>query len=641
MRSDDGEIIVTMRKKSTPTDFGKLLAAQKPQRLRAAAEARLVDGPAIGTANRPAEELLHELQVYQIELEMQNEGLKEAQIALEASRDRFVDFYERSPVAYLTLSDKGLIADINLTGASLLGVERRSLLKHPFSRFVAREDQDLWHSHFFSVLKHGDKLNCELTLELAERVRCPVRIDSLRLLKDGQPPSMRIVITDTSQRKQAEMALLESEEHYRRLSEDMPLFVSTILPDGTLTYANAALCKLVAMSPAELTGRIFFDFLSTSDREMVKERLASLTPENPVETHLQWHTRSDEVDTCQQWTNRAFFDPFGKLVSVQAFGEDITERKLAEDHLQEEKEFFRLIAENISDFIAVLDPEGKRLYSSPSYKKFFGATRNLQGTDSFAEIHPEDQERVKRVFRKTVQTGVGQEIAYRFMTEDGSTREIASRGSVIRNHKGQVMRVIVVSHDVTERKQMEEQVRQLAFYDPLTQLPNRRLLNDRLSQSMAASARSGCFGALIFLDLDNFKPLNDLHGHLVGDLLLIEAAERLKGCVREMDTVARFGGDEFVIIISELDTDKTESLSQARIVAEKILAALSAPYRLTVKHEGKADTLVDYRCTSSLGLVLFLNHQATPADLLKWADTAMYQAKNAGRNTIRFFDQDA
>jgi diguanylate cyclase (GGDEF)-like protein len=203
------------------------------------------------------------------------------------------------------------------------------------------------------------------------------------------------------------------------------------------------------------------------------------------------------------------------------------------------------------------------------------------------------------------------------------------------------MRVIVVSHDVTERKQMEEQVRQLAFYDPLTQLPNRRLLNDRLSQSMAASARSGCFGALIFLDLDNFKPLNDLHGHLVGDLLLIEAAERLKGCVREMDTVARFGGDEFVLIINELDTDKTESLSQANIVAEKILAALSAPYQLTVKHLGKADTLIDYRCTSSLGLVLFLNHAATPADLVKWADAAMYQAKDAGRNAIRFFDQDA
>jgi diguanylate cyclase (GGDEF)-like protein/PAS domain S-box-containing protein len=539
------------------------------------------------------------------------------------------------------LSDKGLITDINLTGAKLLGVERRSLLKRRFSQFVAREDEDLWHSHFFSVLKHESQLNGELTLELAERVRCPVRIDSLRLLKEGQPPSVRIVLTDISERKRVESALQQSEEHYRRLAEDMPLFISTFLPDGTLTYANSALCKLVAMSPSELTGRKFFDFLSASDREMVRERLASLTPEHSVETHLQWYCGSEEADTCQQWTNRAFFDTFGKLVGFQAFGEDITERKLAEDQLREQEEFFRLIAENIGDFIAVLDLEGKRLYSSPSYKKFFGTIKNLQGTDSFAEIHPEDQERVKQVFRETVQTGIGQELAYRFLTVDGSIREMESHGSAIRDQKGRVVRVMVVSRDVTERKQMEERIRQLAFYDPLTQLPNRRLLNDRLSQSMAASARSGCFGALIFLDLDNFKPLNDLHGHLVGDLLLIEAAERLKGCVREMDTVARFGGDEFVLIISELDTDKAESLAQARVVAEKILAALSAPYRLTVKHQEKADALVDYRCTSSIGLVLFVNHDATPADLIKWADAAMYQAKDAGRNSIRFFDQDA
>jgi diguanylate cyclase (GGDEF)-like protein/PAS domain S-box-containing protein len=634
---------MTTHKKNTPTVFGKLLAAQKPLRLRAAAEAQLAGAPLIDAADHAAKELLHELRVHQIELEMQNEGLKEAQIALEASRDRFVDFYEHSPVAYLTLSDTGVISDINLTGAKLLGVERRNLLKRLFSQFVAREYEVLWRSHFRSVLNQDDKLDCELILELAERVRCPVRIDSLRLLKDGQPPSVRIVLTDISQRQQAESALRESEEHYRRLAEDMPLFISTFLPDGTLTYANSALCNLVAMSPSELTGRNFFDFLSVSDREMVRERLAALTPEHPLENHLQWHPRPDELDTCQQWTNRAFFDTFGKLVGFQAFGEDITERKLAEDRLREQEEFFRLIAENIGDFIAVLDLEGKRLYSSPSYKKFFGKTIDLKGTDSFAEIHPEDQERVKRVFRETVQTGIGigQELAYRFLTADGSIREMESRGSAIKDQKGRVVRVMVVSRDVTEHKEMEERIRQLAFYDPLTQLPNRRLLDDRLSQSMAASARSACYCALIFLDLDNFKPLNDLHGHLVGDLLLIQAAERLKGCVREMDTVARFGGDEFVLIINELDADKTESLSQARIIAEKILAALSAPYRLTVKHKGKADALIDYRCTSSLGLVLFVNHQATTDELLKWADTAMYQAKDAGRNTIRFFDQDA
>jgi diguanylate cyclase (GGDEF)-like protein len=178
----------------------------------------------------------------------------------------------------------------------------------------------------------------------------------------------------------------------------------------------------------------------------------------------------------------------------------------------------------------------------------------------------------------------------------------------------------------------------LAFHDSLTQLPNRRLLNDRLQQAMAANRRSGCYGALLFLDLDNFKPLNDAHGHNVGDLLLIEVADRLKACVREMDTVARFGGDEFVVMLSELVTDRAESTVQARNVAEKIRMALSEPYRLTVKHDGKTDATVTHRCTASLGVALFINHEASPDEVLKWADQAMYQAKHDARNSIRFHE---
>ena len=197
----------------------------------------------------------------------------------------------------------------------------------------------------------------------------------------------------------------------------------------------------------------------------------------------------------------------------------------------------------------------------------------------------------------------------------------------------------VITHtNLTERKLMENVVRQLAFYDTLTQLPNRRLLKDRLSQSMAASKRSDFYGALMFLDLDNFKPLNDTHGHDVGDLLLIEVAERLKNCVREMDTVARFGGDEFVVMISELATDQAESTEQAALVAEKIRLTLAAPYRLTLAHEGQANFTVEHHCTASIGVTLFVDHDASQENILKWADLAMYQAKDAGRNRVKFYE---
>ncbi|MCX7176430.1 MAG: diguanylate cyclase [Proteobacteria bacterium] len=200
---------------------------------------------------------------------------------------------------------------------------------------------------------------------------------------------------------------------------------------------------------------------------------------------------------------------------------------------------------------------------------------------------------------------------------------------------GNVTHYVGTYTDISERKQMEEQVRQLAFYDTLTNLPNRRLINDRLSQIMATSKRTGCYGAVLFLDLDNFKPLNDAHGHEVGDLLLIEAADRLRNCVREMDTVGRFGGDEFVVILAELNASQDASTTQARIVADKICSSLSAPYQLSLRDAGKADT-IEHRCTASIGVALFIDHHASQDDVLRWADAAMYQAKDAGRNSIRF-----
>jgi diguanylate cyclase (GGDEF)-like protein len=203
-------------------------------------------------------------------------------------------------------------------------------------------------------------------------------------------------------------------------------------------------------------------------------------------------------------------------------------------------------------------------------------------------------------------------------------------------------RAAVISHtDITERKQMEDQVRQLAFHDPLTKLPNRRLVTDRLIQTIAANKRSGWYGALMFLDLDNFKPINDTHGHAAGDLLLIEVADRLKCCVRKMDTVGRIGGDEFVVMLINLNGDRAEATSQAEIVAEKIRIRLSEPYLLTIKCEGKADTIVEHHCTASIGVALFSKHEASQDDILTWADKAMYQAKDAGRNLIRFYDSEA
>lgn len=187
-------------------------------------------------------------------------------------------------------------------------------------------------------------------------------------------------------------------------------------------------------------------------------------------------------------------------------------------------------------------------------------------------------------------------------------------------------------------RESENKIRKLAFYDTLTQLANRRLMTDRLGLAMAVSKRSQRYGAVMFLDLDNFKPLNDTYGHDVGDLLLIEVARRITGCVRAADTVARFGGDEFVVMIGELDTGKQQSMLQAGVIAEKIRVALAEPYLLIRKQGEETNATVEHHCTSSIGVALFFGHDAPQEDILKWADIAMYQAKEAGRNQTKFFE---
>ncbi|MEQ6290181.1 putative bifunctional diguanylate cyclase/phosphodiesterase [Vogesella sp. GCM10023246] len=201
--------------------------------------------------------------------------------------------------------------------------------------------------------------------------------------------------------------------------------------------------------------------------------------------------------------------------------------------------------------------------------------------------------------------------------------------SAVRGEDGHISHFVGAFSDITSHREAEAEIHRLAYYDPLTQLPNRRLLQDRIRQALATSQRSRHYGALIFLDLDHFKNLNDTRGHHVGDQLLVETALRLNRHVRESDSVARLGGDEFVLLLENLGSSAQEAAVQAEQVAEKIREALALPFQL-----GE----LTFHATASLGIALFLGHSESAESLLKYADVAMYQAKTDGRDTLRFFD---
>ena len=203
--------------------------------------------------------------------------------------------------------------------------------------------------------------------------------------------------------------------------------------------------------------------------------------------------------------------------------------------------------------------------------------------------------------------------------------------TAVKSDAGVVTHYVDTETDITARKVAQEEIMRLAFFDPLTRLPNRRLLLDRLQQALTASVRSGHRAAVLLIDLDNFKTLNDTLGHDKGDLLLQQVAQRLLSCVREGDTVARLGGDEFVVLLEGLSENPEDAAMQAEALGEKIMATLNQPY-LLAGHEN--------RSTPSIGVTLFGGHQTAIEELLKQADLAMYQSKTAGRNTLRFFDPE-
>ncbi|MCF7969654.1 MAG: EAL domain-containing protein [Methylococcaceae bacterium] len=246
--------------------------------------------------------------------------------------------------------------------------------------------------------------------------------------------------------------------------------------------------------------------------------------------------------------------------------------------------------------------------------------------------HPDDlcsdEEQFTRLLANEIE---GYSLEKRFISRTGKVIPTQLVVRCARKDNGEVDYVMSMVEDISQRKADAEKIKQLAFYDPLTKLANRRLLQDRLHQALVSSARNGHGGALLFLDLDNFKTLNDSLGHDMGDILLQQVAERLNACIRKGDTVSRFGGDEFVVLLENLSVQPFKAVKQAGDIANKILSSLNQSYQLA-SHQ--------YSSSTSIGIVLFKDNQSNEDELLKQADIAMYQAKNSGRNALRFFDPE-
>ncbi len=440
----------------------------------------------------------------------------------------------------------------------------------------------------------------------------------------------RVLANKEVKRRQAEEALRESEENLAiTLYSIGDAVIATDLA-GRVTRMNPTAERLCGWTLFEARDRPLveiFCIINVATRETVADPVHMVLEHGQV-VGLANHTvlLSRDGKEYQIADSAApIRSASGEIFGVVLVFSDVTEKYKLEERLH----LTRFSVDAASDAIIWITPDARIVDVNAAACHYLGYTREkllqLQVLDVDAHYNAEIW---SQHFAELRQFG-SKMFESEHRTKDGRLIPV----EIVANYiaYGSEERICAFIRDITKRKISEEEINSLAFYDPLTHLPNRRLLLNRLEQALASSARSERYGALLFIDLDNFKTLNDTLGHDIGDLLLQQVAQRLVACVREGDTVSRLGGDEYVVILEGLSSNIHESAAQAKTVGEKIIGALNNIYHLAkyVHHN-----------TPSIGIALFADQQGSVDDLMKWADLAMYQAKAAGRNTLRFFDPE-
>ena len=450
------------------------------------------------------------------------------------------------------------------------------------------------------------------------------------------PPAtvvLGLLLHDVEQRMATERALTGTAARLHAITQAIPDVLLVLDAQGRYVEVLSPNDSALVASAPVLVGQRLHDVLPAEQAERFMQLIRDTLQSG------QTHSVEYEMQTLsglRQFEGRT--QPLGVQVGGQAavvfLALDITKRKQAESALRESELRFRSLLRNIPSIsVQGYLQDGTTSYWNQASEQLYGYTAEeaLGGNLLDLIIPPPMRDGVRAHMQHMFATGeVIPAGELQLQRKDGTPVHVFSSHAYIQV-PGHPPEMFCIDIDISGRKAAEDEARYLAFYDALTQLPNRRLLVDRLQQVLVNGARSGLTTAVLFVDLDNFKTLNDTRGHEVGDLLLKDVAQRLRSCVREQDTVARLGGDEFVVVLQNLSSDAPEAAAQARTLGELILAQLRQPYELA-GHE--------HHFTASIGVTLLTHQRDSVDEVLKQADMAMYRAKDDGRNTLRFFDPD-
>ncbi|MBD8037457.1 sensor domain-containing diguanylate cyclase [Solibacillus sp. A46] len=315
----------------------------------------------------------------------------------------------------------------------------------------------------------------------------------------------------------------------------------------------------------------------------------------------------------------------GVVIGLYGILKDVTDLMKNSEKLEESENRFRIIAENANDLITLVNKDGKIIYVSPSYKNVLGYQSNeFLGKDFVHNIHPTDQERIKDVAKKSIQSGEAFTIEFKQKNANEEMLWCESIGKPVFNHKNELQHLVILTRDITLRKEYESKLKYFAYHDALTELPNRILFNKRFASAKKQFSNKNNSLAIVILDIDHFKVINDTYGHDIGDAVIKEFGARIQQSIRSHDTVARMGGDEFVILLPNI-----QNIENAVEIAKRIKIKMQQPWKI----KGQKLTV-----TTSMGIAMAkFSQKITKSELIKNADIALYEAKNSGRDNYKLY----
>ncbi|CAM5224172.1 PAS domain S-box-containing protein/diguanylate cyclase (GGDEF)-like protein OS=Ureibacillus acetophenoni OX=614649 GN=SAMN05877842_103149 PE=4 SV=1 [Ureibacillus acetophenoni] len=541
---------------------------------------------------------------------------KKKEIAIQSENHEYELIWNYSTDAICLFDSDGKITKINPT----------------FSKMFQFEEQDI--RSLKDIYSDHQKIQLQEMIRVLNEDNPYIQFETKRIRKDGSTIDVQATYRkvtngktfaiatykDITKEKQILLDLAKSEEKYRKVLDSSP--EPLLIHNGeVITYLNKAALKLAkANNVCFIVGRPIADFVHSQNKEDVLNRIKISIERDFVAEPVIEKFLTVDGETIYAETSTATFQEHGQNYAIVML-RDVTQRLRAEKSLKESEERFRIIAENTKSIIKILTPTGKITYCSPSIEEVLGfPVWNEIGRFIKSHIHFEDLPLFEAAIEECIESKKSIAIELRHIHRDGYAMWLNSHITPIINENEEVEKIMLISNDITDLKQKESTLTQMAFYDYLTNLPNRRLFNKQLEQAMLTTDKTGKISSLMIVDCDKFKTINDTLGHDIGDDVIKEFANRLKLSLRNKDTISRIGGDEFTVVTPEMN-----NVEEVTNVAERLLKKMNE----TMYIQGH-----EIQLTASIGIAIYSANSSSVNELFKRADQSLYRSKELGGNTF-------